>query len=832
MRIGPALVVALALAARVVAGPAPQKDVRSALAEGSRLEAAGDARGAMESYLWALEASRPASSERAHALLSLSQVEAGLGKYAESSRHAADATTIFEALGDRRYASFARNRQAASEIFAGNYVEAERLLRSALVDSTAVGDAEMRAEQLTNLANVQFYFGRYAEAAHYYQESLAIADAAGSQPWAARRRRITLANEASLQLRLGQYQQALATFDALDAASADLRPRERAEVLVTRGVLYRRLGDPIKALAAYEEARTLFERDGLADGELAARKNQGIVLALDLGRLEEARRTFTSALETATRAGNKHEMLHARIYRGETNLRDGSVDTARADYVAALALARELRTPEEEWKALYGLGRVAPTPREALDYLEQAVKTIEAVREGIRVQSLRTDFLSDKREVYDALIKAKLPGGAAAEIFQLLERSHSRVWRDRLGLSGTVDLASIQRVLPAGALLLDYWQSSQGAAVIAVSQSRAAVIPLDVDDRRLVSLIDAVSGGPSTGWRPIAQDLGGRLLPPREWFDGVDRVLVVPDGPLALVPFDVLPVGGSMLIERAAVSYAPTAATLLRGESSRRAWLPPWALTVRVFADPLVAKADLDDPSTLQGRLGASADEARGVAGELAGRAALHLGADNRKALLTAGGERAPILHLATHAVADDSALERSRIMFSPPAGSSGGADYLFLKEAYALPLDGVELAVLSACDTERGRVVRGEGVESFSRAFLAAGARSTVTTMWQVADRPTAEFMEVFYHHLQRGERRDEALRRAKLRFVQSGNELADPHFWAAFALSGEALRPIPRAISWTTVAIAGAGPLLAFALIRARVSRRRRATATTAAA
>jgi hypothetical protein len=396
-------------------------------------------------------------------------------------------------------------------------------------------------------------------------------------------------------------------------------------------------------------------------------------------------------------------MLHARIYRGETNLRDGSVDAARDDYVAGLALARELRTPEEEWKALYGLGRVAANPSDAVGYLEQAVKTIEAVREGIRVQSLRTDFLSDKREVYDALIKAKLAGGAAPEIFQLLERSHSRVWRDRLGLAGTIDLASIQRVLPAGALLLDYWQSSQGAAVIAVSRSRAAVIPLEVDERTLVSLIDAMSGGPSSGWRPIAHDLGRRLLPPPEWFDGVDRVLVVPDGPLALVPFDVLPVGDAMLIERAAVSYAPTAATLLRVTPNRRAWLPPWGLELRVFADPLVAQADLDDPSALRGRIAATADEARGVAGELAGRAALHLGADNRKALLMAGGERAPILHLATHAVADDSALERSRIMFSPPAGSKSGADYLFLKEAYALPLDGVELAVLSACDTERG---------------------------------------------------------------------------------------------------------------------------------
>jgi tetratricopeptide (TPR) repeat protein len=103
------------------------------------------------------------------------------------------------------------------------------------VDSTAVGDAAMRAEQLTNLANVQFYFGRYVEAAHYYQEALDIANAAGDQPWAARRRRLTLASKASLQLRLGQYQQALATFDELDTASAELRPRERAEVLVTAG---------------------------------------------------------------------------------------------------------------------------------------------------------------------------------------------------------------------------------------------------------------------------------------------------------------------------------------------------------------------------------------------------------------------------------------------------------------------------------------------------------------------------------------------------------------------------------------------------------------------
>src|SRR5450759_99533 len=164
-------------------------------------------------------------------------------------------------------------------------------------------------------------------------------------------------------------------------------------------------------------------------------------------------------------------------------------------------------------------------------------------------------------------------------------------------------------------------------------------------------------------------------------------------------------------------------------------------------------------------RLAASAEEVRTIASQLGGRSMLHLGADDRKAWLIDAAEQAPILHLATHAVADTNAIERSRILFSPAGGSKQSADYLFLKEAYDLPLQHVELAVLSACDTERGQLLRGEGVRSFSRAFLASGARSTVTTLWRVPDAPTAAFMKVFYYELQRGAPREVALQTAKLR-------------------------------------------------------------------
>ena len=792
------------------------RDIQQALDNGAKLEQSGDASGALELYRSAVEASGPTSPARARALMAVSQVERGLGRYADASRHAAAAGDLYEALGDFKGVAATLNRRGVIAQYDGDYAESERLLKRALEISTRLADSEGRAEHSSNLANSEFYLGRYTEAARLYDEALAVTNGAAGEPWTARRRQLVMINRASLYQRLGRDQEALAVYRQLDDTAAGLSPREKAEMRVNLGVLYRRLGDPIKALRAYDEARALFSRERAVDGELNALNNRGIALALDLGRLDEAEQSFSTALESAERVGHRREMLHALLYRGETRLRAGRRDLAREDFNAGLPLARELRTPEEEWKALYGMARVEPGSGQAVNYLCDGVRVIETIREGIRIQSLRSDFLSDKRVVYDALIAARLATAAPAVTFDILERSHSRVWRDRLSLAAPVDLGALQRALPDRVLLLDYWQSARGSAVVAVSSARAAVIPLAPDTRAIEKLIDMLSDGPSMAWRTHAQVVASQVLPPSDWFADVDRVVVVPDGATAMIPFEILPIGNRLLLERAAVSYTPTAATLVRPPPPAHSWLAPWQVQLRVFADPVFASTAVDDSSAKgQRSLRASADEARRVRSELAGRSILHLGDDNRKSYLTDVRERAPLLHLATHAVADLSAMEQSRIVFSPAAGSGAAADYLFLKEAYSLPLHDVELAVLSACETERGRIVGGEGVQSFSRALLAAGARSTVTTMWRVADEPTASLMQAFYHYLQRGVPRDEALRRAKLRFFESGGAISDPHFWAAFVLTGDGLRPVPRSISLTTAASAVIGVIVLTAVI-----------------
>ncbi len=184
------------------------------------------------------------------------------------------------------------------------------------------------------------------------------------------------------------------------------------------------------------------------------------------------------------------------------------------------------------------------------------------------------------------------------------------------------------------------------------------------------------------------------------------------------------------------------------------------------------------------------------------GRSEIHSGAGDFKALL-ARAAGVPLLHFSTHATVDPTDPNRSRMLFTPERGSPG-SEYLFWPEAAALPLSGVDLVTLSACDTESGKMVRGEGVQSFSRAFLAAGARSTVTTLWRVADAPTADFMRRFYLRLAQGETKAAALRAAKLSFLRSGNQLAQPQYWAAFVLNGDGRVPIPRVIPWPWIAAA----------------------------
>jgi CHAT domain-containing protein len=97
------------------------------------------------------------------------------------------------------------------------------------------------------------------------------------------------------------------------------------------------------------------------------------------------------------------------------------------------------------------------------------------------------------------------------------------------------------------------------------------------------------------------------------------------------------------------------------------------------------------------------------------------------------------------------------------------------------------DLVVLSACQTGRGQLFSGEGIVGLSRAFLRAGARSVVVSLWNVSDISTSQLMKSFYQQLVRGVGNAAALREAKLQMIRSAKEITHPYYWAAFVTIGK---------------------------------------------
>jgi CHAT domain-containing protein len=268
---------------------------------------------------------------------------------------------------------------------------------------------------------------------------------------------------------------------------------------------------------------------------------------------------------------------------------------------------------------------------------------------------------------------------------------------------------------------------------------------------------------------------------------GIKRVIVSPDGPLALIPFEALlasaPVEGqspkpdAWLGSRWAVSYAFSAATLAarRGHGAGNAIVA-------------VANADFGGALPPLPHTAAEAAALRDLAGKRLPTLEILEGANATRTRLLAlpALPHASVLHIATHGEANEVEPERSGLWLAPDS-TGGKPGFLSVADVSALKLD-ADLVTLSACETGLGRLERGEGVVGLTRAFVAAGARSVVVSLWKVNDQASADLMRQFYEGvLAKRLPRDEALARARRALLQSKATRA-PFYWAPFVLVGEA--------------------------------------------
>lgn len=309
-------------------------------------------------------------------------------------------------------------------------------------------------------------------------------------------------------------------------------------------------------------------------------------------------------------------------------------------------------------------------------------------------------------------------------------------------------------------------------------------------------------------------------LPPN-----INRLVLVPDGGLSQVPFELLLTQEASiqsanldlpyLLRRYAVSYVASATILAEqqkhvSDKNRdlfAGFAPDYAnlLAIRSDSTAPVRTFRRDNLRPLPGAV----KEVKEIASMLNGRTYLDTSATEFRFKKEASQYR--IVHLSMHAVAETDNPLFSGLLFTAGRDTLENNDNdLTAAELYNMHLDN-DLVVLSACNTGVGRKRRGEGVLGLSRAFMYAGCPATLMSLWEASDENTASLMIAFYENLRKGMPKDVALQKAKIEFLGSANSTIalQPNQWGAFVACGD-MRPIFNPYPWGWILGIGAALLL----------------------
>ncbi|HEV2853157.1 MAG TPA: CHAT domain-containing tetratricopeptide repeat protein [Thermoanaerobaculia bacterium] len=754
-----------------------------------------------------------------------------LGDYRTALPDCRKALTLLRAAGDRETLSRALNNLGLVLQVLGEPAEAERSFREALAINRGLGDAEAQVINLSNLGALAVAAGRYSAAFALHTEAEAISTRHAGEPWAAEQVRVARLNQGVALEKMGAYREALGLYKGLLSESGEMDPGRRAALLVNTGVLYRNLGDPVRAVEAFREAVVEYRRMGDTAGVSNAWLNLGLAQHLNLERPGEAEMAFREALRLAEESGDRTEEVQDLFYLGRLLLERGRLDEAKAVYRRCLEVAEASGSAEGRWAAREGLGRIARARGDlagALGHLERALSEIEQVRAGI-ARPRRAGYFGDKRAVYAAAVETlgalerREPGrGWGERGLAVVQRAKARDLLDALGSgrqpAAPLGAAELRARVREGAVLeyflgeshLYLWVIGPGGIRFHDLGAKAPV--LDAVTRLHHDLASGLDPKPNT-MTALSRVLLGAARPPSR---NGGPLRIAPDGALRYLPFELLEdpaAPGVPLIERRAVSYLPSASTLAAlGHQDRSE-----GVRLLGIGDPVVTRKNGGSPTPrelLVERFGlaplpASSREIASAARLLGGQA-IEITGDRatKKALREAVARGARVVHLATHTVIDERPGRGAAILLT----ASDDDDGLLSPEEIAALDDRSDLTVLAACRTALGTGEEGQALASLTGSFLAAGSRSVLATLWDVGDAETAAFMEQFYFELGRGLPPAEALQAAKNR-LRADSRWNRPSLWSGYVLIGDAPAVVPRRVPWAAW-IAGAVAILLAAL------------------
>jgi CHAT domain-containing protein len=747
-----------------------------------------------------------------------------------------EAQAIAHQLGESQWEARAKGELGIIAFLEGDSRRAATMVGDSLLTAMASGDKGGQVRMLEMLGNGFNEAKRYGEALAFFERTIKTSSStpdAGFPYMAYEGESAALASEGRVSEARDKLKRALAI------AKENQKLGHQTMILLLLGELAIRTGDRQAATNYLEQSGELAQKYkfyrtlGQSMIDLAG-------LYRDAGDLKSAEERAAIGVDASRQVGDRYylprdltalaDLKASRgsfveaeaFYQNAEDVIDGIlVDRHEAYWGSALAGAMSdtyLRHFELEVgqgnvdRALSVLERVRGRTASALLQSKVSfggnespeIRALEDAVSDLQLRLMRSESQKERAELLDQLVEHE----RRLELTRTKQMKTNSKWFDQ-----PAPLTEIQSSLGPGEVVLEYVLDEPRSYCLWISSSRAGVQTLSDGRRQIENLTEKYLGATRAKRddEAVAKQLYDVLFGQLPSEATRERMIIVPDGSLNLLPFDTLrDSNGTLVLEARTISYVPAATVLhvLRNQKTMMARQHTFLGVGDVaYQDQGHISAKLEKPRGLQQRFERGISDVFGTTlydlpqtREEVLTASNIVGKDSVLLLGPSATESAfksepladfKIVHIAAHGFADTQFPERSGLILGvDPASHDDGL--LQVREIIRLRFD-ADLVTLSACNTGVGKLEGEEGVTNLVEAFLVSGAKSVVASVWSADDTSTLDLMERFYTHIAEGQDKAAALRHAKLDLLAKFGRGVPPYYWGAFVLVGDGGSPIP---------------------------------------
>jgi CHAT domain-containing protein/tetratricopeptide (TPR) repeat protein len=757
------------------------------------------------------------------ALGNLGNVYNSLGQYDRAIDFHEQALVLFREIDDRAEEDSILGNLGIAYYNLGQYDRAIDFYEQNLAIAREIGDRAGESRALGGLGIAYYGLGQYDRAIDFYEQDLAIAREIGDRARESR----ALGNLGNAHHNLGQYDRAIDFYEQDLAIAREIGDRAReSRALGNLGNAYESLDQNDRALEQYGQAVTLFNTIG-------TRAEEATLLS-DIGILLNRQAQPELAIIFLKASVDIREAIRGDIRGLSTDLQQSFTDTIADDYrlLADLLLQQDriieaqrvldLLKVQELDDYLQGVRRNSRTER-GVDYLRPELTILarysdlqdSAIEAGRELESLGRIPRSDRTAAQNQRIAdlTNLRNELNSDFNDFARSPEIRDLISQLSFEArdaSVNLSSLNRLRNElqelnAAIFYPLVLEDRLELIITTPDApplrRTVSISREELNRTILAFRDALENADPSIETPAQQLYDWLIEPIQADLDaaGVDTIIYAPDGQLRYIPLAALHDGDQWLAQRYQVNNI-TAESLTNFTEADAA--QP-SILAAAYTDSAPSHTPLVNgtPYTFYGLAGAREEVSLLPSNQLL------LDDDFSLATLLPIMDEFSVLHLATHAAFVPGAPEDSFILF-------GNGDTPTLRDVESWTLNGVDLVVLSACETGVGGLGNGEEILGLGYQFQVSGAKAVMASLWTVSDQGTQVLMTAFYDALQQGMTKTESLQAAQTALITNdfeavgsqrgtvelistatgqplvpGGTLAHPYYWAPFILIGNGL-------------------------------------------